>query len=64
MTALPRTTAALLPLLAAPAALAHDSAASGGGVEILLLLGAVAIVAIGQKSGRPLRSSRDFGDRI
>jgi len=47
MTASPRIAAALGPLLAAPAAFAHDGAASGGSVEMLLLFLGAAVVALG-----------------
>ena len=46
MTASPRIAAALGPLLAAPAAFAHDNAASGGSVEMLLLFLGAAVVAL------------------
>ena len=47
MTASPRIAAALGPLLAAPAAFAHDGAASGGSVEMLSLLLGAAVIVLG-----------------
>ena len=47
MTPLPRIAAALGLLLAAPAAFAHETAASGGGVGMLPLLLGAAVVALG-----------------
>lgn len=64
MTASPRITAALGPLLAAPAAFAHDGAASGGARMLSLLLGVAAAIAAVRRSGGPLRSGRGFGDRV
>lgn len=63
MTASPRSALGLL--FAAPAALAHEAAAPGGGAGMLLLFpGAAATAAAVRKSGRPLRSGRDVGDRV
>lgn len=64
MIASPRIAAALGPLLAAPAAFAHDGAASGGSVEVLLLFLGAAVVALGlqaRSSARAylLRNPRD-----
>ena len=55
MTASSRIAAALGPLLAAPAAFAHDSAASGGSVEMLLLLGAAIVALSGYGYGQARR---------
>ena len=66
MTASPRITAALGPLLAAPAAFAHDGAASGGSVEMLLLFLGAAVVVRGlqARSGARTRLLRNLRDGV
>lgn len=64
MTISPRIAAALGSLLAAPAAFAHDAAATGGSMEMLLLFLGAAVVALGlqaRSSARAylLRNPRD-----
>ena len=56
MTASPRIAVALGPLLAAPAAFAHDSAIAGGSVEMLLLFLGAAIVALGLQARSSVRA--------
>ena len=63
MTARTRFAFALGPLFAAPAALAHEAAASGGGAGTLLLGAAVVMFGLRMWSGvrtRLLRRLRDW----
>lgn len=66
MIPLPRIAAALGPLLAAPAAFAHEAAASGRGVGMLLLLLGTAVVALGLWAWSDARTRllRNFRDGI
>ena len=65
MTARTRFAFALGPLFAAPAALAHEAAASGGGAEMLLLGTAVVMLGLRRlRSGARTRLLRHLRDGI